>query len=294
MSTTALLDPEFLRKLDRLTIAARKVQLGLAKGERKSRRKGISVEFADYRDYVQGDDLRHVDWNIYGRLESLYLKLFQEHEDLTVHLLVDASRSMSFGTPSKIEFACKLAAAIGYVGLAGYDRVSAEAFSNQGSVRLIPIRGKGNAAKLLGFFSQVTADGLTELEACTKNYVIRNRARGVAVFFSDFLDRDGFEGCLKRLQQSGSDCHVLHVLSRDEIDPPIVGDLKLLDSESNEHVEITASPVLLKRYKDNLAGLCDSIRKFCLARGMGYLFAASDEPFERLALDVLRKGGLIR
>ncbi|MCC6490817.1 MAG: DUF58 domain-containing protein [Candidatus Hydrogenedentes bacterium] len=289
-----LLEPDFLRKLERLSIAARHVQLGLAKGERKSKRKGSSVEFADYRDYVQGDDLRHVDWNIYGRLDALYLKLFQEHEDLTVHLLVDASRSMGFGAPSKIEFAARLAAAIGYVGLVGYDRVSAEAFSAAGVQRLVPCRGKASAHKLLDFMSRIVAEGGTQLEQNTKSYVIRNRSKGVAVLFSDFLDPNGFEGCLKRLRQSGSDCFAVHILSRAEIDPAITGDLRLLDSETQEYVEVSASPALLKRYKENLSGFCEAIRRFCLARGIGYIFAPTDGPFDRLTLDVLRSGGLFK
>ncbi|MFA6243421.1 MAG: DUF58 domain-containing protein [Candidatus Hydrogenedentales bacterium] len=294
--TTAdtLLEPDFLRKLERLAISARKVQLGLAKGERKSKRKGSSVEFADYRDYVQGDDLRHVDWNIFGRLNALYLKLFQESEDLTVHLLIDASRSMAYGTPAKIDFATKLAAAIGYVGLIGYDRVSAEAFSQAGSMRLTPCRGKAKVRQLLSFLSSVTPEGATQLEQSTHTYIMRNRAKGVAVLFSDLLDPEGFEPGLRKLQQSGSDCYVVHVLAPDEIEPPIVGDLRLVDSETGGFVEISASPMLVKRYTDNLAGFCESIRKFCLARGIGYIFAPSDTSFERLTLEVMRRGGLFR
>ncbi|HRI86857.1 MAG TPA: DUF58 domain-containing protein [Candidatus Hydrogenedentes bacterium] len=295
-STTCreLLSAQFLQRLEQLALTARKSQIGAAKGERKSKRKGTSVEFADYRDYVQGDDLRHVDWNIYGRLESLYLKLFHEQEDVTVHLLIDASRSMGFGTPAKIELAAKLAAAIGYIGLIGYDRVSAESFADGITHRLAPGRGRAQAPKLLSFLSGVRANGRTALEDSTKSYVLRNRAKGVAVLFSDFLDPEGFEGCLRRLQQSGSDCYAIHILSRDEIDPPIAGDLKLLDSEYAMHVEVSASPALLKRYKQNLEGFCESVRKQCLARGIGYIFAPSDEPFERLTLDVLRRGGMLR
>ncbi|MBX7255597.1 MAG: DUF58 domain-containing protein [Candidatus Hydrogenedentes bacterium] len=294
VTAETLLDAEFLRKLERLAISARKVQLGLAKGERKSKRKGSSVEFADYRDYVQGDDLRHVDWNIYGRLNALYLKLFQESEDLTVHLLIDASRSMAYGTPSKIGFATRLAAAIGYVGLIGYDRVSAEAFSQSGTSRLIPCRGKAKARLLLSFLASITPEGATHLAQSTHTYVLRNRAKGVAVLFSDLMDPDGFEPCLRKLQQSGSDCYVVHVLSPDEIDPPIVGDLRLVDSETGEFIEISSSPMLLKRYKDNLTGFCEAVRKFCLARGIGYIFAPSDTSFERLTLEVMRRGGLFR
>lgn len=294
MTTESLLEPEFMRKLERLTIAARKVQLGLARGERKSKRKGSSVEFADYRDYVQGDDLRHVDWNIFGRLNALYLKLFQESEDLTVHLLVDASRSMAYGTPSKIGFATRLAAAIGYVGLIGYDRVSAEAFSESGTARLTPCRGKAKARQLLSFLASVSPEGSTRLAQSMHSYVLRNRSKGVAILFSDLMDPEGFEPCLRKLQQSGSDCYVVHVLAPDEIDPPIVGDLRLVDSETGGFIEVSASPMLVKRYKDNLTGFCEAIRAFCLARGIGYVFAPSDTSFERLLFEVIRRGGLFR
>ena len=294
IASSPLLSAEFLARLDQLALMARKTQLGMTKGERKSKRKGSSVEFADYRDYVQGDDLRHVDWNIYARLESLYLKLFHEQEDLTVHLLIDASRAMGFGAPSKIDLATKLAAAIGYIGLIGYDRVSAESFADGATHRLAPCRGRAHARKLLTFLSAVQADGRTALEDSTKSYVLRNRAKGVAVLFSDFLDPEGYEGCLRRLLQSGSDCYAVHVLSREEIDPPIAGDLKLLDSEYAMHVEVSASPSLLRRYKKNLEGFCESIRKYCLARRIGYIFAPSDESLERLTLDVLRRGGMFK
>ncbi|MCC6796600.1 MAG: DUF58 domain-containing protein [Candidatus Hydrogenedentes bacterium] len=294
IASQSLLTAEFLARLDRLALMARKTQLGMTKGERKSKRRGSSVEFADYRDYVQGDDLRHVDWNIYGRLESLYLKLFHEQEDLTVHLLLDASRSMGFGSPAKIDLATKMAAAIGYIGLVGYDRVSAESFADGMTHRLAPCRGRAHAGKLLTFLSNVHADGRTSLEDSTKSYILRNRAKGVAVLFSDFLDPEGYEGCLRRLLQSGSDCYAVHVLSREEIDPPIAGDLKLLDSEYAMHVEVSASPSLLKRYKKNLEGFCESIRQYCLARGIGYIFAPSDESLERLTLDALRRGGMFK
>jgi uncharacterized protein (DUF58 family) len=291
---TTLLSPEFLRKLEQLAIAAKRVQLGSQKGERRSKRKGVSVEFADYRDYVQGDDLRHIDWNIYGRLDSLYLKLFQEQEDLTVNLLIDASKSMSFGSPPKIDFAVKLAAAIGYIGLVGYDRVSVEAFTDEGGGRMSPVRGKANARKLFGFLESVRAGGATALEEACRSYFIRNRSKGVAILVSDFFDEDGFEEPLRRLTQSGSDLYAVHVMAREEIDPELTGDLKLVDSETEGFAEITVSRTLLKRYKDNVNGFCDSIRRFCLARDINYIFAPSDTAFERVTLDVLRRGGLFR
>lgn len=289
-----LLDAAFLQKLARLAIAAKKVQLGVNKGERRSKRKGISVEFADYRDYVQGDDLRFIDWNVFGRLNALYLKLFQEQEDLTVHLLIDASASMRFGSPEKLRFACQLAAAIGYIALVGYDRISSEAFGGAEERRLPPCRGRASAHKLFSFLESIEPEGGTELEAACRTYVTRNRSRGVALLLTDFFDEAGYEGALRRLMQSGSDLYVVHVLAPDEIDPPISGDLKLVDSETHAFTEISVSRALLKRYKSNLEGFCDAIRRFCLARDIVYIPAATNMPIEQLTLDVLRRGGMLR
>lgn len=289
-----LLDAAFLRKLERLAIACKKTQLGVAKGERKSKRKGSSVEFADYRDYVQGDDLRHVDWNIYGRLDSLYLKLFQEQEDLTLHILIDASRSMDFGTPKKLDFARKLAAAIGYIGLAGYDRVSVEAFSGEGIQRLTPIRGKVSAQKLFSFLESMKAEGGTELEKACRSYVIRNRQKGVALLISDFFDEEGYEGCLRRLTQSGSDLYAVQVMAPEEIDPELSGDLKLVDCETEAFTEISVSRFLMKRYKENRDAFCDQVRRFCTSRGIGHYVVSSDAPIENMALNLLRRGGMVK
>jgi len=289
-----LLEPEFLRKLERVAIVAKSVHLGMNKGERRSKRKGISIEFADYRDYVQGDDLRFVDWNIFSRLDDLYLKLFREQEDLTLHLLIDASASMGFGAPSKVAFACKLAAALGYVALVGYDRVSVAAFSSMGETSLAPCRGKASAHKLFCFIQSVQAQGATELDHTCRSYVARNRGRGVAVLLTDFFDEAGFEGPLRRLLQTGSDLYAIHVLAPEEIDPPVVGDLKLVDSETHAFTEISVSRTLIKRYKQNLQGFCESIRRFCTARRITYVPASTDTPFERLILDVLRRGGMLQ
>jgi len=290
-----LLDADFLRQIERLALISKRAQIGMAKGERKSKRKGSSVEFADYRDYVQGDDLRHIDWNLAGRLNTLYLKLFREQEDVTLHLLLDASASMAFGKPSKIGFACKVAAALGYIALVGYDRLSVEAFQHGATSHRLPAcRGKASANKLFTFLQGIQTGGTTQLDDACRSYILRNRAKGVAVLFSDMLDPAGFEGCLRRLCMSGSDLYIVHTLARDEVDPPISGDLRLVDSETRAHTEISMSRTLLKRYRQNLDGFCDAIRRDCLARGIGYIPAVSDMPFERLTLDVLRRGGMLK
>lgn len=290
----SILEPEFLRKLERLALIARRAQLGGAKGERRSKRKGISIEFADYRDYVQGDEIRHIDWNIFSRLDSLHLKLFREQEDLTLHLLIDASRSMEFGTPPKLRFACKLAAALGYIGLAGYDRVCVEVLTEADPRALAPIRGKASAGKLFGFLESIRAEGPTRLESACRSHVLRIRSPGIMVLISDFFDEDGFEGSLRRLAGSGSDLYAIHVLAPEEVDPDVSGDLTFLDSETGGAVEVSISRAMLESYHARRESFCESIRRYCTARGIGYFMTPSDAPFEKLTLEILRKGGMIR
>ncbi len=291
---TGLLDPGFLRKLDRLSIAVKRVRPGVLKGERRSSRRGTSIDFADYRDYVQGDDLRHVDWNLYGRLDELYLKLFEEREDLTLHLMIDASKSMGFGTPHKLAFAQRLAAALGYIALSGSERVSVEAFAGEESRRIPPVRGKNSVPRLFEFLASIEADGRTDLEGSGRAYLGRNKSKGVAVIFSDFFDEAGFEGVLRRLQQSRSDVYAVQILAPEEIDPKLTGDLKLVDSETGNFAEISATRVLFRRYKKNREGFVESVRRYCTARGIGYVFASSDAPIEHLTLQMFRRIGVVR
>jgi uncharacterized protein (DUF58 family) len=293
-STFSLLDATFMNKLERMALLAKKVKPGMSKGERKSNRKGSSIDFADYRDYVQGDDLRHIDWNIYSRLETLNLKLFEEREDLTLHLLIDASESMKYGTPLKIEMAQKLAAALGYIALAGHERVSIEAFSEGGVQRITPCRGRASVRKLFGFIEGISASGGTQLEQSGKQYLARNRSRGVAVLLTDFFDEDGFEGVVQRMALSRSEVHVLHILSPEEMDPALAGDLKLIDSETNAFAEVSMSGALLKRYNANRDGFIASVRKYCTSRGVGYAQISSDDSLEAVVFQMLRRGGMVR
>ncbi len=289
-----LLDPALLRKLERLAIAAKKVRLGKSKGERRSKRKGSSAEFADYRDYVQGDDLRHVDWNIYSRLGALYLKLFEDQEDLTLHLLLDTSQSMAFGTPHKLEFAKKLAAATGYVGLVGYDRVVASAFSGESFQGLRPVRGKASAGKLFSFLAGLEASGGTQLAERFRTHTVRQRSKGVALLLSDFFDEAGFEEALKRAAASGSEVYAVQVLAPEELDPQLSGVLRLVDSETGGFVEVSVSRALMKRYEKTRDSFLERVRQYCLGRGIGHFVVSSATPVEHLVLELLRQGGMVR
>ncbi len=292
--TAPILDAAFLRRLERMAISVKKVHLGAAKGERRSKRKGTSMEFADYRGYVQGDDLRHVDWNIYSRLDELCLKLFQEFEDVTLHLLLDASLSMNFGTPRKFEFGRKLLAALGYIGLAGYDRVSIGVLTGGRVEALTPVRGKASANKMLAFLQGTAPGGSTKLDDAIRTYALRQRSRGVYVVISDLLDEQGFEAPLRRLCATRSDIYVIQVLAPEEITPQLSGDLKLIDSESESATEISVSRGLMKRYFQNRDAFIEQVRTYCLGHGMSHFLVSSQMPVENVLLDVLRRGGLIR
>jgi uncharacterized protein (DUF58 family) len=201
---------------------------------------------------------------------------------------------MDFGTPPKLDFAKQLAAALGYIALAGYERVAVEAVSGEGVQRITPCRGKGSVQKLFTFLESIQASGGTELEKSCKAYLARNRAKGVAVIISDFFDEEGFEGPIRRLNQTGSDVYAIHVLAPEEIDPRLTGDLKLIDSETKSFAEISVSRALLKKYLANRDGFLDSVRRYCTARGIGHVAVASDTSVEELTLDLLRKGGMVR
>src|SRR5215470_10570998 len=213
-----LLDPVFLHKLEQLELVSRKIFVGRMKGERKSRRRGSSVEFAEHRNYTAGDDLRHIDWNVYGRLDKLFLKLFLEEEDLHVYTLLDTSLSMDFGTPTKLRYGKQVAAALSFIGLVNHDRVLVDTFS----------------------------------------------------------------------------ARVVQVLSQEEVEPELVGDLRLVDAEDDEIAEITISLPLLKRYRDNLNAFVAALKEWCTSRGITYIFTTNQYPFDKLILNYLRERGLVK
>lgn len=292
-SPTTLLDPEFLAKLERLTLISRRLYAGQMKGERRSTRRGASVEFADYRNYVAGDDLRHVDWNTFARLERLFLKLFVEEEDLTVHLLVDTSRSMAFGQPAKLLYAQRVAAALGYIGLSGFDRVSAAGLAN-GTPRVMPaVRGRGQVFRLFRFLTDLRAEGRTDLGRALRDYALAAGRPGLAVLVSDLLDPTYEEG-LRALAGRKFDVTVIHLLDRTEVEPDLAGDLRLVDSETGESREISVSQYLLGQYRKALAEFCGSIQALCSHYGMSYIRATTDVPFDDLVLRTLRAGGTLR
>ncbi len=311
-----LLGPELLGALDRLDVLSRKMFAGKLPGERRSKRRGQGVEFDDFRPYVAGDDLRHIDWNVYARSEKFFLKLFREEEDLSVHVVVDASASMDVGEPSKRLFATRLAMALGYVSLVNHNRVLASVFGGQwddfaGPIRtLAPMRGRRNAQRLADFFveSLRKQDGLQssrpppDFNDICRRLANSRAGKGVLVLISDFLYREGYLPGLNYLAGNigggGFDAYCIQVLTPDERDPgrpggTLVGDLRLIDAESPNAAEVTMSGALIKRYRQRLAEFVQGLESACKAREIDYMLVTSDLGMDEIVLGSLRRVGLV-
>ena len=303
----ALLAVDFLAKLDRLSLIARRVRAGQMAGERRSTKRGTSVEFADYRDYAQGDDLRRVDWNVYARLERPYVKLFEEEEDLAVHVLLDGSGSMDWGDGdeeaagqgdkerNKWFCARRLAAALGYVALVSGDRLAVANLKSQiSNFKFGPVRGRGHVLRLFEWLEEVGAEGTTDLNAALRSYAVSGGRAGLVVLISDLFSPAGYAEGLAALAARGHEVSILHVLSSDEVEPPLGGDLRLLDVETGEPQEVTIDGGMRALYRRRLEEWQGEIRNTCRARDVRYVPVVTGTPFERVVLYDLRRVGLVR
>ncbi|MBN2584330.1 MAG: DUF58 domain-containing protein [Planctomycetes bacterium] len=290
---TDLLDSRFMARLDAVDVLSRKIVQGKLKGERHSKRRGQSIEFADHRQYVPGDDLRFLDWNIYGRLDQLFLKLFLEEQDLSLNILIDLSASMSMGEPRKDLALKRLAAALGYIGLVNNNRVTLSAFADGVVGQLANMRGRNYVHQMVEFLLTRQTDGPTNFEKACRQLAAGRLGSGVTVVLSDFLFKEGYDAGLKRLGSDRYDLYMMQMLSPQERDPDLVGDLKLVDVEDGDFSEVTISSALVKYYKQNLAAYCNELRQFCVRRGATYVLTDSSQPIERLVLEQLRRRGLL-
>lgn len=296
MTTTQneLLSPELLAQLERLELVTRKIFRGRMKGERRSKRKGQSVEFADFRNYVAGDDLRLLDWNLYARLDKLIIKLFLEEEDLHFYTLIDASMSMDFGEPTKLHYAKQLAASLGFIGLVRADRVRIETLGQPPSERGPVLRGRQSVWRMLSYVDSIQPGETTSLADGVKNFCIRNPGKGIVLLISDLMDKDGYESALRYFVSHEMDCYVIHLLSQEELQPEVKGDLKLVDCEDDDIAEITVSAPLLARYQQTLTAFTRGAQDFCTRRGMHYMLANNKLPIADLVGHHLRRRGLVR
>jgi len=288
-----LFDSEFLKKLEYLYIVSRKIFSGRIKAERRSTKRGVSVEFADYRNYSPGDDFRYIDWNAFARLDELLLKLFEEKEDLHIYLLVDASDSMTYGAPPKLDYAKQVTAALGYIGLANLDRVSITAFSNEILDYMPSARGKGKIFSVLDFLRRLEGNGETQMERSFRNFIHRTKRHGLIVLISDLFDAAGFIQGLNVLSFQKHDLFVVHIIDEKEARPRLLGDLNLIDMETGSNRPVTVNESRLRQYEKLFQGFCEDLERYCIQREIGFIHTTTQIPFDELVLKMFRMGGFL-
>lgn len=301
-----LFDETILRKLERLELVASKIRAGAIKGERRSVKRGTSMEFADYRNYAPGDDLRRIDWNAYARLEKPFLKLFEEEEDLAVHVIVDASASMEWPVKSddvldvdeahhKFRYALRLAGGLAHIGLTGSDRVAVTLLRGDTiAERWGPARGRGKTLNLLPWLETQKTGGETNLDKALADYALRDKRGGLVIVVSDMFSPSGYIDGLAALQARGSEVALMHVLSPEEMEPPVMGDLKLVDVETGLGEDVTIDGAMRGLYRRRLQEWRADIARTCSSRDVRYLPILTDTPWEQVVLFELRRAGLAR
>ncbi|MBI4494663.1 MAG: DUF58 domain-containing protein, partial [Chloroflexi bacterium] len=263
-------------------------------GEHRGRRLASSLEFADYRPYTPGDDFRRIDWNAYARLDNLLVKIPEAREDVTIHLLLDVSRSMAWGEPSKLDYARQVCAGLGYMALCRLDAVRVGALGATVAARSPLFRGKAQTSQLFRFLQRLPVAGQTDLNAALRGYVDRRHPTDVAILVSDLLSPSGYEPGLDRLLHAGLRVAVIHLLAPDELEPGYAGDLQLVDVETGAPVEVSLGAEALRRYQLELASWQEEIRACCRSRGLGYHQVRTDRPIEQTLLADFRRAGLLR
>jgi uncharacterized protein (DUF58 family) len=289
-----LFDDEFQRKLDYLAMVSRRVFAGASRAERRTKKTGSGVEFADHRDYAPGDDLRYLDWHAYLRFGRLLLRLYEEEEDLSIYFVLDTSSSMSFGDGEKLRYAKRLTAALAYVGLANLDRVTIVTATDELSGRMPETRGKQRIFRVFRFLEAARGEGRTDLTTSLKTFVAQHKRRGLAVLVSDLYDQKSFEEAINILRYAKFEPFVLHVVDASERRPELKGDVRVYDCETGEEREVTVTDKVLDRYAQAWDGYLDEVQRFCVKKQVAYFRADVDVPFDELILRVFRKGGFLR
>jgi uncharacterized protein (DUF58 family) len=314
-----LFDAEFLSRLERLHLIAKRLDWTSPGGEHAASRKGYSLEFSDYRRYQRGDDLRYVDWNIYRRLDRLVLKVFTAEEELNIYLLVDTSMSMSdtaasfgdrprfsipreaekrglspvSGAVSKIDYAKRVAAALGYIGLKNLDRVGGAAFSSTLQTPLRLGRGRTQILRLFGFLDGLSCAGATDLAAAMHRFTALFPHRGLAVIVSDLFDPTGWRPAVEELARQKYQVLVIHVLDDEELEPRLQGEVALVDAEGSRERRLFVDAELARRFQEELALYFRDIESTCARLGVDYLRTTTRIPFDDFILKSLRQLGAV-
>lgn len=292
-----LFDEAFLARLELLQVVARRVFRGRTRAERKSRKVGSGLEFADHREYSPGDDIRNLDWNVLMRLGQPLIRLFEEDEDLPIRIAVDVSASMQTAGGRKLRYAQQVAAALAYVGLANLDRVGLTAMSGKVHTTLPAVRGKGRIFRIFEFLRTAPRGGPTDLRAACKRLAAESAQPGLTVVLSDFYDLDGAFDGLNLLRFRKHEPIAIQILDPVEARPEMTGlrgDVRLVDCEGGEGADVTLAPATLRAYAAAHERFCEALAQSCRSRGIPYFRAEIDTPFDELVLRLFRLGGLLR
>jgi uncharacterized protein (DUF58 family) len=298
ISGSVLLDEKTLARLEELSLVAERVRAGMLKGDRRSRKRGSSVEFADYRDYARGDDLRRLDWNVFARLERPFIKLLEEEEDLAIHVLVDGSQSMDWPVEelefNKFNYARRLAAALAVIGLVTGDQVRLAVLKAGDASILGPYRGRGSAMRVMHRLELSSAESVTDLNLALQHYALRAYRPGLLILISDFFSPNGFKRGLDGLQARGYEAALIQVLSPDELAPAQRGDVRLVDVESGDEAEITLDEVTVQHYQKQLQAWQQDTAAYCAKREIHYIPVTTDIPWQTLLMRTMRAQGMLR
>ncbi len=299
MADEKLFDEKTRRKLEQLMLVATRVRAGAMKGERRSTKRGTSIEFADYRDYARGDDLRRLDWNIYARLERPFIKLLEDEEDLAVHLLIDTSGSMGWPQDgdknlNKFLYSQRLTAGLAYISLATNDRLTLSTLGEGRPIQYGPIRGRGYGLAMLNYVSGLQTQGVVDLNIALKNYASRGGRPGLCFIVSDLMSPNGFQEGVNALLGKGYEVGLIQVLSPDEVVPPLGGDLRLVDVETGRAQEVSVDGGMRDLYLKRFGEWRNGIQAECVKRGVHYVTVETSEAWEKVILQSLRRLGAVK
>ena len=287
-----LLDPEFIARLEKLDFVVRRMLVGEARGEVLTRRRGPGLLFREHKRYVQGDDLRFLDWNVYSRLGELLVKEFEAEESLALHLFVDSSASMDFGRENKFERALEVAAALGYVALRRHGGVEIVSLADEAPPRRF--FGRRRVEAMLHDLAGLRAHDRFDLDRKLRRVAASGRRRGVACVLSDFFDEAGYAEGLKFLRHAGYQVAAIQILDPLDLRPDVKGRCRLLDVESERDLRLTISDDLLRAYEKEASALCDGLRRFCARYEMSYARLDTTWSLERSVRSLLGGGGVLR
>ncbi|MGD9675971.1 MAG: DUF58 domain-containing protein [Candidatus Bipolaricaulia bacterium] len=288
-----LIDRGFLERWAHLRFTSRRRQAGRFTGSHASPRAGMSVEFADYREYVPGDDFRYVDWNLCGRLDRILVKTFVQEVDVPVYFLFDVSASMGLGEPQKAHYGAQLVLALSYLALRSLDRVGVFPFSDRPLDSVPPRQGMTQFSAILRLLSRLDPQGRTSLAEGVSGFLSRTRETGLVVLVSDFLSPDDLRDPLARLNHRGDEVIAIQILAREDLDPAIAGPVHFIDVESSDRMNLAVGPSTLEAYRKGFAEFQSSLRTTFLRHGIPSFVASTDRPLEALIHQDLRSGGVL-